>query len=594
MAGPATRQAKGAQPETILQIALREGRRPFLFAGLFSLVTNALYLALPIYTNQVFVRVLSSESNATLIVLTFGTLFVFAVSSVIDVYRARVLESFGVAFDQRATPHIFSALHEAAARNQRTVGAQPLRDFDTIRQAITGSAIQVFFDLPWLPIYLIVLFVIDPLVGAITGVGGAILLGLAFLQDRASRPAMKAAGEAAIKSYGFTDAGLRNSEVVRAMGMLPYIGRQWGAQRIESLNNSIEAGRHVSVWGSASRFVRSAVQILVIGAGAYLVIQGQIGPGLLFANMILSSRALMPIERAVGSWGQVVSARLAYERLNDMLRSYEAPSEGTSLPRPRGDLTVEGLNYAAPGGGLILTGVNMRVNAGEYLGLIGPSGAGKSTLVRLLVGVWKPLNGAVRLDGADVYTWDREDLGRHMGYLPQDTELFDGSVRDNIARFAIDVTDEEVVAAAQAANAHDLILRLPQGYDTVLGQGGAVLSAGQRQRVGLARALLREPALIVLDEPNANLDVPGEEALLKALDGAKARGATIVVVSHKPSLLRAADKLLVLKNGRVDAFGPREAVMQRLAAAQAPAKALPGKGAAKPAATAASPAEGEA
>ena len=555
--------------ESLLITALREGRRPLLAAAGFSLVTNALYLALPLYTNQVFSRVLSSESVPTLLVLSVGTIFVFVISSMIDVYRQRVLSAFGVQLDQRVSSHAFSALFDGIVRREPQAGAQALRDLDSFKQTVTGPGINVLFDLPWMPIYLGVLFYIDPLVGLVTLVGGIILLVLAFIQDRTSRQSTRSSNDAALKSYAFTEAGLRNSEVVRAMGMLNHIGTRWSHFRSQALEHGSSANEQADFWGNAIKLVRMTIQVLIIATGAYLIIKQEIGAGLLFANMILSSRALAPIERTVGAWPALIAASQSYERLNELLAGYEPVKPTMSLPRPQGLLSVENVNFATPGGRLILTGVNFAINPGEFLGIVGPSGAGKSTLSRLLVGIWKPLNGVVRLDGSDVFSWDRTEFGGYVGYLPQDTELFAGTIRNNIARFLPDVRDEEVVAAAQAAGVHDMILRLPEGYETELGTAGIVLSVGQRQRVGLARALLRAPPLIVLDEPNANLDAQGEQALLNALKTLKGKGSTIVVVSHKPSMLVDADKLLVIKDGRPELFGPREAVLARLSGAPA-------------------------
>jgi ATP-binding cassette subfamily C exporter for protease/lipase len=554
------------QKEHLLTLALREGRSAFLAAALFSLVTNLLFLALPIYTSQVFTRVLSSGSEATLLVLTFGTIAVFMVSSIIDGLRARVLANFGVVFDQRVSSHVFSALFDSVVQREPQAGAQALRDLDSFRQTMTGSGILALFDLPWSPIYLALLFWVDPIVGFVTLGSGVVLLILAFLQDRTTRPVLKSANNAVIRSYTFTEAGLRNSEVVRAMGMLPHVGQKWAKHRLDGMSQQVEASRFNDVWTSSIRFVRMLAQVAIIAAGAWLIIEGKIGAGLLFANMILSSRALAPIERGVASWTALVTAGQAFERLKALLTDYEPPKPGTTLPRPTGGLTVEGVSFAAPGAGrLLLSGVSFQLPAGEFLGVVGPSGAGKSTLVRLLVGVWPALNGSVRLSGSDVFAWSRTDFGQYIGYLPQDTELFSGSVRDNIARFIPGVTDEEVIRAAGAAGVHEMIVRLPNGYDTELGAGGVTLSVGQRQRIGLARAMLRDPAFIVLDEPNANLDAQGEEALLAAFKEMRARGTTLVVVSHKPSLLASADKLLVLREGKVDMFGPRDVVMAKLA-----------------------------
>lgn len=562
--------------ESLLAAALRNGRTAFMIAALFSLVSNLLYLALPIFTNQVYGRVLTSGSMPTLVVLTAGTLFVFLVSSALDLYRGRVLTNFGVAFDQQVSSHVFAAIFDNFTRREPGQGSQPLRDLDQFRQVATGSGISVLFDLPWLPIYLIVLFFIDPAVGTLTLIGGMILCFLAYMQDRASRPALKSANEAAIHSYNFAEAGLRNSEVVRAMGLLPHIGREWMHHRATAMGRGMEAGRSSEYWANSIKFVRLAIQILIIALGAWLIIDGKIGAGLLFANMILSSRALAPIERAVGTYPALVSASQAYDRLIKLLVDYKPATKGTALPRPKGQLSVEGVSVGVPGsaGRLILTAISFAVPPGTFLGVIGPSGAGKSTLARLLVGVWPPLSGSIRLDGADVFGWSRTDFGRHVGYLPQDTELFAGTVRNNIARFMPDVTDEEVVEAAQSAGVHEMIVRLPNGYDTQLGGTGVILSAGQRQRVGLARAMLKKPAFIVLDEPNANLDAVGEQALLTAVKRMKADGTTVVMISHKPSMLTDADMLVVLRDGKMDLFGPADQVMARLSANAQPRPAV--------------------
>jgi PrtD family type I secretion system ABC transporter len=385
-----------------------------------------------------------------------------------------------------------------------------------------------------------------------------------MLQDRLSRPPLQEANAASLKGYAFTDAALRNGEVVRAMGMLQAIGARWSAYRAHSIERGAWASQRASVMGNATKFTRMVIQILVIGVGAYLVVVGKIGPAMLFANMILASRALQPIERLVGAWDGIVNGGRAYDRLNQALVNYKPAAPSTTLPRPLGQLSIEGVNFAPPGADrYVLQGLNFKIEPGEMLGIIGPSGAGKSTLARLLVGVWRPNVGHVRLDGADVFSWNRAEFGRHVGYLPQDTELFAGTLRDNIARFLPDITDEQVVAAATLADVHSLILRLPKAYETELTDGGYILSAGQRQRVGLARALLADPRLLVLDEPNASLDAEGEDALMRVIDTLKARGTTIVVVSHKPTILRSADKMLVLRDGRMELFGPKDAVMAR-------------------------------
>jgi PrtD family type I secretion system ABC transporter len=542
--------------------ALRLGRKPILVAGLFSLASNLLYLALPIYTNQVFSRVLSSQSLSTLVVLSLGVAFVFIVSGILDMLRSQVLTRFSVVFDQQIASRTFAALFDAVLRRQGGARAQALRDLDTVRQAIGGQAIGVLFDLPWIPIFMILLFAIDPIIGGATAIGGIILVILAIAQDRATHAALRESGDMAIQSYSFTDAALRNGEVVRALGMLPTLGRQWAVYRHASVRSGSAAADQAGLYGNAIRTVRMMIQIVTIAVGAYLVIERDIPSGMLFANMILAARALAPLERIVGSWNGLFAAMQAYKRLDGVLNDYEPPVPATQLPTPTGRISVENVSFATAGApALMLTAISFRVEPGEMIGIIGKSGAGKSTLARLLVGIWKPTSGSVRLDGADVHSWDREDFGRHVAYQPQDTELFSGTVRDNIARFRADAADADVIKAAQAAGAHELILRLPKGYETELGEGGAVLSSGQRQRVGLARTLFGEPRLVVLDEPNANLDAEGETALMAALHGLKQRKATVILISHKPAAFAHADKLLVLNNGQVAKFGPKEAVM---------------------------------
>jgi ATP-binding cassette subfamily C exporter for protease/lipase len=559
-------------PDNVLGRALRQGYKPAAVAFGFSLVSNVLYLALPLYTYQVYGRVMTSQSQATLWTLTAVTLFVFAISSVIDDIRARVLINYGVALDQRVSGRIFTSLFDAAVRGDPGARAQALRDLDQFRQSLTGIAAAAFFDVPWIPVFLGVLFIIDPLVGIVTLAGAGVLVVLAIVQARAVQNSLKEANDAALRSYAFTDAALRNGEVVRAMGMLPTLGQAWARHRAVTIERGAEAAGASNFYTDLIKFVRMGMQVLIVAIGAFLILKGEIHPGMLFANMILASRALQPIEKIVGAWDPLNNMYRAYERLNALLARAEPPAAATALPRPVGKLSVEGVNFAPPGAQrLVLGNVNFAIDPNEVLGVIGPSGAGKSTLARLLVGIWKPLNGVVRLDGADVFTWDRSDFGRYIGYLPQDTELFAGTVRNNIARFREGVTDEEVVQAAQLAGVHELILRMPKGYDTDVGEGGVVLSAGQRQRVGLARCLLGNPAFVVLDEPNANLDAEGEDALMRAIDAMKANGATVVIISHKPGVFRAADKMLVLREGRVELFGPRDQVMARLVKpAQAP------------------------
>jgi PrtD family type I secretion system ABC transporter len=553
------------QPDNVLTRALGEAKHPFAVAAGFSFVSNVLYLALPLYTYQVYGRVLISQNVPTLVVLSAITILVFMIQGTVDDFRARILINYGVLLDQRVSGKVFAALFDASVRGESSSRGQALRDLDNFRQTLTGVAAASFFDVPWIPVFVIVLFLIDPGIGMVTVVGGGVLVALALLQERMIRPVQKSASDGQLRSYAFTDAALRNGEVVRAMGMLPTLGGSWAAHRRVAIEGGASAAELSNSFTDIIKVVRMGIQVLIIAIGAYLILKGRLHQGMLFANMILTARALAPIEKIVASWEPLNRMVDSHARLMMLLQRAEKQAPATALPRPAGRLLLEGINFAHPGTNkFLLANINFRVDPGEVLGVIGPSGAGKSTLARLLVGIWKPVNGLVRLDGADVFSWDRPDFGRHVGYLPQDTELFAGTVRDNIARFRLDVLDEDVVQAAKLAGVHELILKLPKGYETEVGESGHTLSAGQRQRVGLARAMLGNPAFIVLDEPNANLDAEGEEALMGALDTMKANGATVVIISHKPSIFRAADKMLVLREGRVDMFGPRDQVMARL------------------------------
>ncbi|HEX7944844.1 MAG TPA: ABC transporter transmembrane domain-containing protein, partial [Phenylobacterium sp.] len=385
-------------PDNVLGRALRDGYKPAAVAFTFSLVSNLLYLALPLYTYQIYGRVMISQSQGTLVMLTLVTLAVFAVSSVIDDFRARILINFGVALDQRVSGRVFTGLFDAAVRGDPGARAQALRDLDQFRQSLTGIAAAAFFDVPWIPVFLGMLFIIDPLVGTVTLVGAGILVLLAVAQARATQSALKDANEAALKSYSFTDAALRNGEVVRAMGMLPTLGRAWAQHRAVTIERGAAAAEASNMYTDIIKAVRMGMQVLIVAIGAYLIIKGKIHSGMLFANMILASRALQPIEKIVGSWDALNSMYGAYDRLNKLLANAEPPVQATALPRPLGKLSVEGVNFAPPGlQRLVLNNISFTVDPNEVLGVIGPSGAGKSTLARLLVGIWKPLNGVVRL-----------------------------------------------------------------------------------------------------------------------------------------------------------------------------------------------------
>ena len=538
-------------------------RRYFVTALIFSLAINLLYLASPLYMLQVYDRVVSSGSHVTLVMLTLVLLVALAALAGLDSVRARVLARASIHLDRLLAGRVVTVTMESAARGG-TARSQPLRDFDNFRQFITGSGIHAVFDLPWAPIYIGVIFLLHPWLGTFALGSAIVLVLMALLNERLVRQPLTEANDAATRNYSFTDMSLRNSEVVQAMGMMPGLLNRWSRDRNVALEHQVVASDRAATTQSIIRFLRLAMQSLILGLGAYLVIERSATVGAMFAASILLGRALQPVEQIVGYWRNLTSARSAFRRVRELLKANPPRDPALSLPRPAGRLSVEGLTYVLPGTTRsILRNVSFRIEPGDILGIIGPSGAGKSTLARQLVGVLSPTTGAVRLDGADVAPWPRESLGRHLGYLPQDIELFADTVAANISRFRKD-DDADVIEAAQLAGVHDMILRLPGGYETQIGDGGAVLSGGHRQRIGLARAIYGNPSLVVLDEPSSNLDSDGDAALLSCIAELKKRGATVVMISHRPNTLGAVDKLLVLRDGTVELFGARDEVITRI------------------------------
>jgi PrtD family type I secretion system ABC transporter len=539
-------------------------RRYFLTALIFSLAINLLYLAAPLYMLQVYDRVISSASHVTLAMLTIVLLFALVALAGLDFVRARVLTRASMRLDRQMAARVLTATVESSAKGA-TPTSQTLRDFDTFRQFVTGAGIHAIFDLPWAPIYIFVIFLLHPLLGAFALGSAIILIALAVLGQWRVRGPLGEANVQAARNYAFTDMSLRNSEVVRAMGMMPGLLQRWDRDRSQALERQVVASDRAANNASIVRFLRLSMQSLILGLGAYLVIDRLATVGVMFAASILLGRALQPVEQMVGGWRNMLSARGAFHRLKALLLNYPVADPTLALPQPAGRLSVEGLSYGIPGSqSPILRGVSFRLEAGEILGVIGPSGAGKSTLARQIVGVLAPSTGAVRLDGADVSTWPREALGRHLGYLPQDIELFADTVAANIGRFRVEDDDNDVIEAAKLAGVHEAILRLPKGYETNVGDGGAVLSGGIRQRIGLARAVYGSPSFVVLDEPSSNLDTDGDASLLRCITELKRRGTTVVVISHRPNTLGVADKLLVMRDGMVELFGPRNEVIGKL------------------------------
>lgn len=539
-------------------------RRSFYALAAFSGVINVMMLTPAVYMLQVYDRALVSRNVTTLAMLTVLVVGLFLLMSALEMIRTRVLVRVGNCLDMDLNRRIFSAAFE---RNLSRAGgnpAQALQDLAQVRQFLTGNGLFAFFDAPWTPIYLLVCYLIHPWLGLVTMIGSLILVFLAYLTEKATQTPLAEANQAALSSASYANNNLRNAEVIEAMGMLPAIGKRWYQGHLRILQMQTLASDRAALISSTGRFVRITLQSLILGTGALLAIEGKITPGMMIACSILTGRALGPVEQVIASWKQLLGCRLAWGRLNDLLQDYPQRPPSMSLQRPMGMLAVENVIAGAPGSNTsIVRGVSFSLAAGDSLGIIGPSASGKSTLARLLVGVWPAQAGKVRLDGADIFTWNKAELGQWLGYLPQDVELFEGSIAENIARFA-EVDSDAVIRAARSSGVHEMILRFSQGYDTRLAADGSPLSGGQKQRIALARALYGEPHLVVLDEPNANLDDVGEKALVDALAELKARGATVVLISHRPNVLCAVDQILMLRDGGVHMLGSRDEVFNAL------------------------------
>lgn len=543
---------------------LSEHRNVFLAVGAFSMVINIIMLVPSIYMLQIYDRVLASMNVSTLMMLTLITLGMYLLMAALEWVRSMTLVHLSNLLDKRMSFRVFDASFEYQLRRGGGNASQPLADLNNIRQFVTGQGVFAFFDAPWAPIYIAVIFLFHWQMGVLALFGALSLLGLALWNELATRKRLSEANNIAIKASSMVQGNLRNAEVIEAMGMLPGIRDRWSRLNQHILRLQTEASSSAGGISATTKFMRIALQSLILGLGAYLVIKNEMTAGMMIAGSILLGRALAPVEQLIGVWKGWVSAQGAYRRLNDLLRAFPEPEERTPLPRPKGEVRVEGVLAAPPGGTTpVLKNISFAIPAGTTLGVIGPSAAGKSTLARLLVGVWPPQAGKVRLDGADIHDWNKIQLGPHIGYLPQDIELFDGTIAENIARFGT-IDPNALLKAAQLAGVHEMILRLPKGYDTPIGEAGQMLSGGQRQRIGLARAVYGDPALVVLDEPNSNLDDVGERALLQAILTLKRQGTTVVLITHRPSIIGVVDLILLLNEGTLAAFGPRDQVLAAL------------------------------
>lgn len=544
-----------------------------LLAGAASLILNLALLIPSIYMLQVFDRVFSSRSEETLVMLSLLALVALVLGYFVDSVRAEALGCAGRALDRHLSPRALAGTLHHAAVHAGMGNTDVLRDISALRNFLASGGMLAIFDAPWVPVYLLVITLMHPLLGVTATIGAALLLTLAAATELLTRRQTEDAQQKGRSASEFAQALTRNAEVIVGMGMLRQAVDAW-TERHEQLLSVQESARHRSVrLSAAARMTRQALQIAMLALGAWLVLDEKASPGIMVAATILLGRALQPVEQLIGGWKATIEARSAWERLcRRVVRNSETTVE---LPNPKGKLELEGVVHTlVPGRAPFIRGVSLQLTPGESLGIIGPSASGKTTLLRLMLGILKPQSGVVRLDGTDISQWNRDELGDHIGYLPQDVELFTGSVAQNIARLG-EVDSSAVIEAAQLAGVHELIVRLPEGYETQIGHGGAILSGGQRQRIGLARALYGNPRFIVLDEPNANLDAEGELALSNAMKGLKQRGVTLVVVAHRSNLLSQLDKMAVLRDGCLQAFDRTEVVLSQLGANVRPLHSVP-------------------
>jgi len=563
---PFFRSPGPGQPNELI-VAVRVHRTALLGVALFSGVINLLYLAPSIYMLQVYDRVLASRSEFTLVVLTLLIIGLYAVMAFLENFRSAVLIRVGNALDEVLSKRVFTAAFERNLRMGSGNAAQAMSDLTQLRQFATSNGLFAFLDAPWFPIYLIVIYFFHPWLGAFSLVAAILLAAMTVISDRSSKAPLAESNQAAIAANQYVNSNLRNAEVIEAMGMLPNLMRRWYQLQSKMLERQSFASDRAGTTVAVTKMIRLTLQSGILGFGAYLVLEGQATAGIMIAASILMGRALAPVELLIGSWKGFVGAKASYQRLVELLNEHPVREIGMPLPRPQGVLVAENVYVTPPRAqAAVLKGLNFSFGPGEIIGIIGPSASGKSTLARAMVGIWPAQVGKVRLDGVDIFQWNKFEVGPAIGYLPQDVELFDGTLAENICRFG-DIDSEKVIAAARACGLHDMILHFPKGYDTRIGEAGGALSGGQRQRIALARAIYDTPAFIVLDEPNSNLDDLGEAALVNAVLEMKRRGSTVVLITHRTSVLRAVDKLMLLRDGQMQMFGPRDEVLNALAQA---------------------------
>ena len=552
-------------PQNELSQAIVSFKSSFTTVAIFSAIINLMMLVPSLYMLQVYDRVLASRNETTLLLITVMVVAAFIIMSALEFVRSFVLIRIASNLDMKLNQRVYTASFEQNLKRAGGNAGQALQDLTAVRQFLSGNALFAFFDAPWFPIYLIIIFLVHPYLGVFAICGTVIHMGLAIWNEKATKKPLADANSMAVNASTLATNNLRNAEVIEAMGMLPNFTKRWFGLHARFLNLQAEASEKAGIITATTKFVRVTLQSVILGFAALLVLDGKITPGMMIVCSILMGRALNPVEQVIGVWRSWNSTKSAYNRLSELLSANPERDTGMSLPKPLGMVAVESVTAVPPGSKRpALSNLTFAISPGDVLGVVGPSGAGKSTLARVLVGIWPSAMGKVRLDNADIYQWNKGELGPSIGYLPQDIELFGGTVSENIARFG-EVDAEKVVTAAKRAGVHEMILYLPQGYDTPLGDGGAGLSGGQKQRIGLARAMYDDPSFIVLDEPNSNLDEVGEQALIAAVTDLRQRGKTIVMITHRASTLAVTNKLLVLKDGFAQMFGSTMEVLENLA-----------------------------
>ena len=565
-----------------LKEAILASKKSFLVVGFFSMFINILMLVPSLYMLQLYDRVLTSKSEDTLYLLTAIVVVMFITMALLEIVRSKILVKVGNKLDAILSARVFNSLFDLANKHPGKASSLPLSDLTSVRQFMTGNGLFAFFDAPWIPIYIAVLFMFHPMFGYFSIFAAIVLVAFTIFNEYATKVKLTEANTLSRASTMYVDSNLRNAEVINAMGMKTNVQGIWREKYYGFLNAQNDASNKAGIWSNMSKSARMLFQSLMLGLGGYLAIKSEVSSGMMIAGSIIMGRALAPLDLMIGTWKGFSAARLSYGRLESLLEEFPKDKEYMQLPAPEGEILLEGAVVFPPGAKQpSIKGISMLINKGDVVGIVGPSAAGKSSLARIILGLWPLAAGKARLDKADIYQWDKVDLGQYIGYLPQDIELFEGTISQNICRFA-EVDSVKVVEAAKKAGVHEMILRLPDGYDTKIGPGGESLSGGQRQRIGFTRAIYDNPVLVVLDEPNSNLDDQGELSLVNAIKLLKETNTTVILITHRPSILQVTNKLAVIKDGLLEAYGETNDILSKMNAAAQAANAPAQQQVAKP------------